>query len=94
MANDSGHGGIRKGQGRPPKADEQKLIEKLTPLANDAYKALQDALKDGQGWATKLYFEYMYGKPKQSIEQKNINYNQELTKEDIKLIDDELEKRY
>ena len=36
----------------------------------------------------------MYGKAKQSIEQKNINYNQDLTPEDIKLINDELEKKY
>ena len=80
--------------GRKSKAEEQQLIERLTPLAEDGYKALKSALKDEQGWAVKLFFEYMYGKPKQSIEQKNINYSQELTKEDIKLIDDELEKKY
>ena len=71
MANDNGHGGVRKGQGRPAKAEEQKLIERLTPLSDDAYKALSDSLKDGQGWAVKLFMEYMYGKPKQSIEQTN-----------------------
>lgn len=71
MANDKGHGGIRKGQGRKPKAEEQKLIEKLTPLMPSAYKALGNALKDEQGWAIKIFFEYMYGKPKQSIEQNN-----------------------
>ncbi len=88
------NGGARKGAGRKPKADEQKLIEKLSPLQKDAYKALKDSLEDGQGWAVKLYFEYMYGKPKQQVENTNINYNQELTKEDIKLINDELEKKY
>jgi len=36
----------------------------------------------------------MYGKPKQVIDQTNHNYNQELTKEDIKKINDELESRY
>tara|TARA_R110000803_G_scaffold163789_1_gene227493 strand:- start:138 stop:425 length:288 start_codon:yes stop_codon:yes gene_type:complete len=80
--------------GRPSKADEQSLIEKLTPLEESAYKALKNALQDEQGWAIKLFFEYLYGKPKQSIEQKNINYNQELTKEDAKIINDELEKEY
>ena len=57
--------------GRKSKAEEQQLIERLTPLAEDGYKALKSALKDEQGWAVKLFFEYMYGKPKQSIEQKN-----------------------
>ena len=71
MRNDKGHGGVRKGQGRPPKAEEQKLIEKLSPLQEPAYKALNNALKDEQGWAVKLFFEYMYGKPKQVIDQNN-----------------------
>jgi hypothetical protein len=62
------NGGKREGQGRKPKAEEQKLIEKLTPLSEPAYKALTNALKDEQGWAVKLFFEYMYGKPKQSTD--------------------------
>lgn len=65
------HGGKRKGSGRKPKAEEHKLIEKLTPLESSAYKALKNALKDEQGWAIKLFFEYMYGKPKQVIDQNN-----------------------
>ena len=37
----------------------------------------------------------MYGKPKQMIEQKNINYDAgELTPEDIKLINENLERTY
>jgi hypothetical protein len=55
--------------GRPPKVEEQKLIERLTPLAENAYKALDNALKDEQGWAVKLFMEYMYGKAKQQIDQ-------------------------
>ena len=65
------HGGKREGAGRKSKAEEQKLIERLTPLQDSAYKALSNALKEEQGWAIKLFFEYMYGKPKQSIEQNN-----------------------
>lgn len=65
------NGGAREGAGRKPKAEEQALIEKLSPLENEAYKALKNALIDEQGWAIKLFFEYMYGKPKQQIEQKN-----------------------
>lgn len=88
------NGGHKTNGGRKPKADEQKLIEKLTPLEPKAQKALEDALSDGQGWAVKLFYEYKYGKPKQQVENTNINYNQELTKEDAKIINDELEKKY
>ena len=95
MANSNGHGGVRKGQGRPAKADEQQLIERLTPLSNDAYKALSDSLKDGQGWAVKLFMEYMYGKPKQQIENTNINYNtQDLTEKEIELLRKDLDNKY
>jgi len=52
--------------GRPPKIEEQKLIEKLSPLEPIAFKALKNALTDEQSWAVKLYFDYMYGKPKES----------------------------
>ena len=61
------HGGKRKNAGRPPKADEQKLIEKLSPLEDKAYKALSNAIADEQNWAVKLWFEYMYGKPKETV---------------------------
>lgn len=54
--------------GRKPKLEEQKLVEKLTPLEKTAYKALQDGLQDGESWAVKMFFEYMYGKPKTSTD--------------------------
>ena len=53
--------------GRKPKAEEQKLIEKLTPLEPKAFKTLERAIDDNQSWAVKLWFEYMYGKPKESV---------------------------
>lgn len=56
------------GQGRKPKADEQKLIEKLSPLQDKAFKALDNAIQKEQNWAIKLWFEYMYGKPKEKVE--------------------------
>ena len=62
--NNGGH----KNSGRKPKAEEQKLIEKLTPLEPLAYKALGDALGNAEGWAVKLYFEYKYGKPRQQMD--------------------------
>ena len=62
------NGGARKGAGRKPKADEQQLVEKLSPLAPKAYKALEKSISENQGWAIKLFFEYMYGKPKQQLD--------------------------
>lgn len=63
------NGGTRSGSGRKAKGDEQQLIEKLTPLTKVAYDALKGSIENKEGWAVKLYFEYMYGKPKQSIDQ-------------------------
>jgi hypothetical protein len=54
--------------GRKSKAEEQKLIEKLTPISDEAYLALRLAVNKGDGWAIKLWFEYMYGKPKQATD--------------------------
>lgn len=61
-------GGKRKGAGRKPKAEEAKLIEKLSPLSDKAYKALENAIKEESPWAVKLFFEYMYGKPRQATD--------------------------
>lgn len=62
------NGGSRKGAGRKPKAEEQKLVENLTPMHSEAIKALESCVKDNQGWAVKLFFEYFYGKPQQSVD--------------------------
>lgn len=60
--------GGHKTAGRKAKADEQKLIEKLTPLQPAAHAALTSALEDNQPWAVKLFFEYFYGKPRQQVD--------------------------
>jgi len=67
MDNRKNNGG-NKNAGRKPKAEEQKLVEKLTPLIDKAYKALETGLQDDQSWAVKLFFEYLYGKPRQSVD--------------------------
>ncbi len=54
--------------GRKPKAEEQKLIEKLSPLEPLAHTKLNEALQAGEQWAVKLFFEYMYGKPRQQTD--------------------------
>lgn len=66
--NNGGHS--TKGRaGRKPKAEEQKLIEKLSPMEEDALRVLHQAVKSGEKWAVDLYMKYYYGLPKQVIDQ-------------------------
>ncbi|CAB4218102.1 hypothetical protein UFOVP1605_5 [uncultured Caudovirales phage] len=60
--------GGNKNAGRKPKADEVKLIERLTPLADLAFDALKYGLQNKDSAMIKLYFEYFYGKPKQQMD--------------------------
>ena len=62
------HGGKRTGAGRKAKADEQKLIENLTPMNSLALDSLQQGLEKKEQWAVKLFFEYFYGKPQQRVD--------------------------
>ena len=64
----SGHGGVRKGAGRPPKADEIELIEKLSPMDGVALQKLEEGVKSGDYNFVKLFMEYRFGKPKQTID--------------------------
>lgn len=63
--NNRGHKGKA---GRKPKAEEQKLIERLSPLAPSAFNVLKREIANGEAWAVKLFFQYMYGMPKQVTE--------------------------
>ena len=63
-------GGARDNAGRKSKAQEQSLIEKLTPLEPKALQALTNALNEEKDWAVKLFFQYQYGMPKQVIDQR------------------------
>jgi len=67
-------GGARKGAGRKKKVDEQLLIERLSPMQDDALEALKRGIASDHSWAVKMYFEYMHGKPKET---KDINLNSE-----------------
>ena len=62
------HGGKRIGAGRKAKAEEQKLIENLTPMNGMALESLQKGLEKKEQWAVKLFFEYFYGKPQQRVD--------------------------
>lgn len=66
MEREKRRGGKRENAGRKPKVEEQKLIEKLSPLEPLAHEALKNNIAKGESWAVKMYFEYMYGKPKES----------------------------
>jgi len=76
------NGGAREGAGRPKKADELKLIEKLDNLIDndEVIKTLGKQIFKGDSRAMSLYFGYRYGKPKESVDITssdgfNINFN-------------------
>lgn len=91
------HGGKRKGAGRKPKIEELKLIERLDSIieSEDAINKLGQLIKDDNFNALKLYLEYRFGKPKEKIEQTNININEEdLTDDELKRIKDTILGKY
>jgi hypothetical protein len=64
-------GGKRPNQtGRPKRMDEQAIIEKLTPMAETAFKVLEQKILDGDMNAIKLYMSYFLGMPTQKVESK------------------------
>jgi hypothetical protein len=50
--------------------DEQAIIEKLTPMAETAFKVLQQKILEGDMVAIKLYMSYFLGMPTQKVESK------------------------
>ena len=57
------NGGARQGAGRKSKAEEQKLIENLTPMNSMALESLEKGLEKKEQWAVKLFFEYFQSLP-------------------------------
>jgi hypothetical protein len=55
--------------GRKSKAEEQNLIEKLTPLEPLALAKLKESMEDGESWAIKMFFEYFNGRPMVNVRQ-------------------------
>jgi len=84
--------GGHKTAGRKSKSEERELVEKLTPLAPSAFKALEGAINKSESWAVKMFFEYMYGKPKQIIESINTNFNKDFNITDIYKLEDDSDK--
>ena len=69
------NGGARAGAGRKPKAEEIQLVERLSPLEDDALAALAEGVKSGDiKWVT-LYLNYYLGKPKET---KDISINEDV----------------
>lgn len=70
MAKKNGWGGKRDNSGRNPKAKELEIIEKLDNSVDPElpFKTLNKLIKEENFNALKLYFEYRYGKPKDSID--------------------------
>jgi hypothetical protein len=68
------NGGARTGAGRKPKAEEIKLIERLTPLEGKAFKALEAGIDLGDFKYVQLFYHYYAGKPKET---KDITLNTE-----------------
>ena len=64
------NGGKREGAGRPPKADEAKLIERLDNIidSDNVIKELHKLVSVGDFRAIQLYFQYRWGKPKESVD--------------------------
>jgi hypothetical protein len=60
--NNGGH----KTAGRKPKADEIAMIEKLSPMEDKAYEALEKGVEAGDFKFVQLYFNYYAGKPKET----------------------------
>ena len=57
-----------KGGGRSSKADEDKLIQKLSQLDDKAFKCLKDGIKDGNYAFWNKFMEFRYGKPKERVD--------------------------
>lgn len=61
--------------GRPPKAEEIELIERLSPLDDSAFEALKEGIKNKDFRYVKMFYEYRYGKPKET---KDISIDQDV----------------
>jgi len=71
--NNGGH----KTAGRKAKDEEGKLIERLDAIidSDEAIEVLKKKIKDGDMRAIQLYFNYRYGKPKESVTLSSDNLN-------------------
>lgn len=57
------NGGKRPGSGRKRKAEEQLLIEKLSPMDDKVFRAIERGIEENDFRFVKMFFEYRFGKP-------------------------------
>ena len=69
-------GGYRINSGRKSKSAELELVSKLTVYDNLAIDILLQGVKQGNFQFIKLFMEYRFGKPSQSISLDHINNEQ------------------
>jgi hypothetical protein len=60
--------GVKGKSGRKPKATEQQILDRLSPLEGAFIEAMQRGLEETQGWAVKIFADYYWGKPKERLE--------------------------
>jgi hypothetical protein len=82
------NGGKRQGAGRPTKADELLLIEKLSPLDDLAFKELEKGVKAGDFSFIKMFFEYRFGKPAEKVKL-DANIEQQITGFTVEIVTNE-----
>lgn len=63
--------------GRKPKAEEDKLIERLDAVIDqdEVIETLKRLIQQGDQRAITLYFNYRYGKPKESVNLTSEGFN-------------------
>ena len=66
----SKRGGARPGAGRKRKMEESEILEKLSPMADAAFKALHEKVLEGDIKAIQIYLNYYIGMPTQRVESK------------------------
>jgi len=61
---------VKRGPGRPPKADEVKMIENMDATAAPVkiWQLLYERCKEGDTQAIKTWLSYRYGQPRQMID--------------------------
>ena len=64
--------GMKGRSGRLPKQVDQEMIEALKVYKDDVFRVLHENILKGEYWAIRIWFERMYGKPK---EQTNLTVN-------------------
>ena len=63
-------GGVRPNSGRKRRMEEHEIIERLTPMADIAFKVLREKVADGDMKAIQIFMNYFIGLPTQKIENK------------------------